>query len=328
MRRTHHEWDHGKELTGYIARRLLSVIPLILIITVIVFSLSFVIPGDPARTLAGGLNASQQQVNLVRHQLGFDRPVIVQYWQWLTHAITGNLGHSLYDGSSVSGAIVHRFPITLSMALGAVFFIILLGVPAGIAAGTHPGGKIDRLVTLGTSAAIAVPDFWLGIVLVIVFAVKVHWVPALGYVPFTTSPVQWARHLLLPWLVLGIGGAAPMARQLRGSMIDVLDQDYIRTAGAKGLSRRTVVYKHALKNAALAPVTILGIQFAYLLGGTLILENIFSIPGLGNYFFDALSGKNLPVIQGVILVYALTFVLINLAVDVLYAYINPKVRLG
>jgi len=315
-------------LTGYIARRLLSVVPLVLIISLIVFSLTLVIPGDTARNLAGGLHASQQQVNTVRQQLGLDKPVLVQYWRWLTHALHGNLGLSLYDKSSVSNAIVHRFPITLSMALGALFVIVLLGVPAGIAAGTHPGGVVDRLVTLGTSAAIAIPDFWLGIVLVIIFAVKAHLLPSIGYVSLTTSPLEWARHLLLAWLALGIGGAAPLARQLRGSMIDVLDQDYIRTAGAKGLPRRSIVFKHALKNAAIAPVTILGIQFAYLLGGTVILEGIFSIPGLGNYFFNGLENKDLPVIQGVMLVIALTFILLNLLVDVLYAYINPKVRLA
>jgi peptide/nickel transport system permease protein len=315
-------------LSGYIARRLLTVVPLVLLISLGVFSLTFIIPGDTARNLAGGLHASPDQVAKVRQQLGLDKPVLVQYWRWLTHALHGNLGLSLYDRSSVSHAIVQRFPITLSMALGALVVILLLGIPAGIAAGTHPGGAIDRVVTFGTSVALAVPDFWLSIVLVILFAVKVHILPSIGYVSFATSPLQWARHLLLAWIAMGIGGAAPLARQLRGSMMDVLDQDYIRTASAKGLRRRTVVFKHALKNAAIAPVTILGIQFAYLLGGTVIIEGIFSIPGLGNYFENALLTKDLPVIQGVILVIALTFILLNLVVDVLYAYINPKVRLG
>jgi peptide/nickel transport system permease protein len=315
-------------LSGYIARRLLTVVPLVLLISLIVFSFEFVIPGDTARTLAGGFHATQAQVDAVSHQLGLDKPVIAQYWRWLSHALHGNLGTSLYDKSSVSNAIVRRFPITLSMALGALVVIMLLGIPAGIAAGTHPGGVIDRLVTLGTSATIAMPDFWVGILLVIIFAVKVHLLPAIGYVSLTTSPLQWARHLLLPWIAMGIGGAAPLARQLRGSMIDVLDQDYIRTASAKGLPRRSVVFKHALKNAAIAPVTILGIQFAYLLGGTVILEEIFSIPGLGNYFFNGLYTKDLPIIQGVTLVIAITFILLNLFVDVLYAYINPKVRLA
>jgi peptide/nickel transport system permease protein len=214
------------------------------------------------------------------------------------------------------------------MAIGALVVMLLLGVPLGIAAGTHPGSWMDRAVTLGTSAAIAIPDFWLAILLVIVFAVNLKALPAIGYVPITRSPVEWATHLYLPWLALGLGGSAPIARQLRGALIDVLDQDYIRTASAKGLRQRSVVFKHALKNAAIPPVTVIGIQFAYLLGGTVILEYIFAIPGLGQYFFVALNRRDLPVIQGVTLVIAMTFVFLNLLVDVLYAYLNPKVRLA
>jgi peptide/nickel transport system permease protein len=267
-------------------------------------------------------------VLVVRHQLGLDKPIIVQYWRWLTHALRGNLGTSLFKSTSVAAEIHRRFPVTLSLAVGALVLIVALGVPAGIAAGTHPGSLIDRIVTLGTSTAIAIPDFWLATILVVVFAVKLKVLPAIGYVPITHSPVQWATHLYLPWLAMGLGGAAPVARQLRGALIDVLDQDYIRTAGAKGLPEWRVVLKHALKNAATAPVTIIGIQFAYNMGGTVILEYIFSIPGLGQYFLIGLNSRDLPVIQGVTLVIALTFVVLNLAVDILYAYLNPKVRLG
>jgi peptide/nickel transport system permease protein len=315
-------------MTGYVARRLLAAVPLLLIISVIVFSLTFLIPGDPAQTLAGGLHATPDRIVAVRHQLGLDKSLLDQYWRWLTHSLSGDLGSSLFSHNSVSAEIGRRFPITLSLAIGALVVTLLLGIPAGIAAGTRPGSVIDRLVTLGTSTAIAIPDFWLGIMLVIVFAVKLKALPAIGYVGFTQSPVAWATHLYLPWLALGIAGAAPIARQLRGALIDVLGQDYIRTARAKGLPARAVVLKHALRNAAIAPLTVTGIQFAYLLGGTVILEYIFSIPGLGLYFFNALNGKDLPVIQGVTLVVALTFVVLNLVVDVLYAYINPKVRLG
>jgi peptide/nickel transport system permease protein len=313
---------------SYVARRLIVLIPLLLLISFFVFAMAFVIPGDPARVLAGGLHAPESRVIAVRHQLGLDRPVVTQYGHWLGHALTGNLGTSIFKQTSVSTEIAHRFPVTLSMAVGALAVMILLGVPAGVAAGTRPGSVVDRAVTLATSAAIAIPDFWLGIVLVIVFAVKLKLLPAISYVGLTQSPVGWATHLYLPWLGLGLGGSAPLARQLRGSLIDVLDQDYIRTASAKGLPRRQIIGKHALKNAALAPLTILGIEFAYLLGGTVIFEYIFSIPGLGQYFLTGLSTRDLPVIQGVTLVIALTFVLLNLAVDVLYAYVNPKVRLS
>jgi peptide/nickel transport system permease protein len=315
-------------MTSYVLRRLLALLPLLLLISFVVFALSFVIPGDPARTLAGGLHAPESRVIEVRHQLGLDKPILAQYGRWLGRAVQGNLGQSLFKQTSVAGEIRRRFPVTFSMAIGALAVMVLLGIPAGIAAGTRPGSLIDRAVTLGTSMAIALPDFWLAIVLVVVFAVRAKVLPAIGYVPLSQSPVGWATHLYLPWLAMGIGGAAPLARQLRGALIDVLDQDYIRTAAAKGLPGRAIVLKHALKNAAIAPVTILGIQFAYLLGGTVILEYIFSIPGLGQYFFTGLNTRDLPVIQGVTLVIALTFVLLNLMVDILYAYINPKVRLA
>jgi peptide/nickel transport system permease protein len=313
---------------GYIVRRLLSLIPLILILSCLVFALSFLIPGDPARTLAGGLKATPERVALVRKQLGLDKPVLSQYGRWVGHVGRGDLGKSLLDNTTVFTQIRQRFPVTLSMALGGMFVTLLIGVPAGLVAGTRPGTLLDRLVTLGTSAAIAMPDFWVAMILIVVFAVKLKLLPPIGFVHFTQSPVDWLQHLYLPCIALGLGGAASIARLLRGAMVDVLEQDYIRTAGAKGLRQRTIVMKHALKNAALAPITVLGIQFAYLLGGTVVLEQIFSIPGMGQYFFNALVRKDLPVIQGVTLVVAVTFVVINLTVDVMYAYVNPKVRLG
>jgi peptide/nickel transport system permease protein len=313
---------------GYVIRRVLAVIPLLLIISFIVFAMSFVVPGDPARTLAGGERAPESRVIEVRHSLGLDRPVVNQYGHWLSRAVQGDLGTSLFKQVPVRTEIARRFPVTFSMALGALAVMILLGVPMGILAGTKPGSLGDRAVTLGTSASIAIPDFWLAMVLVVIFAVRLNVLPAIGYVPFTQSPLQWANHLLLPWIALGLAAAAPLARQLRGALIDTLDQDYIRTAGAKGLSERMIVGKHALKNAAIAPLTIVGISFAYLLGGTVILENIFSMPGLGQYFFLGLNTRDLPVIQGVTLVIAFTFVMLNLVVDLLYGYINPRVRLS
>ncbi|HTT86364.1 MAG TPA: ABC transporter permease, partial [Acidimicrobiales bacterium] len=186
----------------------------------------------------------------------------------------------------------------------------------------------DRVVTAISSLAIAIPDFWLAMLLVILIAIHAHLLPAIGYTPLGTSPASWAQHLLLPWLALGIGGAASVARQIRGTMIDTLDQDYIRTAVAKGLSPLRVIGKHALKNAVSPVVTIVGIQYAYLLGGTLIIEEIFSLPGIGAYLIVAIGDKDLPAVQGVALLTAVTFVVINLVVDVVYAYLNPKVRLG
>jgi peptide/nickel transport system permease protein len=312
---------------AYIVRRLLAAIPLLLLISFAVFSLTFLIPGDPARQILGS-DASLSAINHLRRQLGLDQPLLVQYWHWLTNALHGNLGHSILKNTAVSTEIAHRFPVTFSIAIGALALTVVVGVPLGVVAATRPGSPSDRLVTITTSMMLAIPDFWLAILLVLLFSVKLKVLPAIGYVPFSSSPAQWAIHLCLPWIAAGFGGAATLARQLRGALAETLEQDYIRTAHATGIRGSVVILKHAMKNASIAPVTVVGIMFAYTLGGTVILEYIFSIPGLGQYFYQALNGKDVPVIQGVILLVALTFVLINLAVDILYAYLNPKVRLG
>ncbi|HMC41226.1 MAG TPA: ABC transporter permease, partial [Acidimicrobiales bacterium] len=205
---------------------------------------------------------------------------------------------------------------------------VLIGLPVGILAGKRPGTVADRSATVASSAGIAIPDFWLAILLAVVFAVKLHLLPDLGYVGLTQSPWGWFEHLLLPWLALGVAGGATLARQVRGELIDVLDQDYIRTARSLGIPERQVIGRLALKNALTPAMTIIGIQFAYLLGGTVIIEQIFSIPGLGSLMLQAIDTKDLPVIQGVVLLTAVIFVVVNLLVDVSYGLLNPKVRVA
>jgi peptide/nickel transport system permease protein len=313
---------------GYILRRLLALIPLLLIVSFIVYGLELLVPGDPARNILG-LNAHEDVVRTLRHHLWLDRGFLAQYWHWLSGVLHGDLGNSWFRPTeNVRTEIAHRFPVTFSMAIGALAVTILIGLPLGLISGTRPQSLRDRGVTVTTAAAIAAPDFWLGMMLIIVFAVNLQVLPASHYVPFAVNPGLWYRHLVLVWFAMGIPGAASFSRQLRGSLIDSMEQDYVRTARAKGLSERRVVLKHAMKNASLAPVTVLGLQFAYTLGGTIVLENIFNYNGLGQYLFDAITTKDLPVIQAVVLVIALTFVLVNLFVDILYAYLNPKVRIG
>lgn len=315
-------------MIGVVVRRVVALLPLLLIVSFLIYALVLLVPGDPARNILG-FRATPAQVERKRHELGLAKPFVAQYGTWLSKAVRGNFGNSWYHPTtSVSSELKRRFPVTFSMALGAIVFTLLVGVPAGILAGVKPRSITDRLVSVGSSAGIAMPDFWLGISLVVLFAVKVHALPAIGYVPFTQSPIDWATHLYLPWLALGIPAAAAIARQVRGALIDALEQDYIRTAAAKGLRRRTIVLKHALKNAALVPITVIGLTFAYLLGGTVILEYIFSIPGIGQYFYLALTAKDIPVIQGAVLVFALVFVASNLVVDIIYAYLNPRIRLS
>jgi peptide/nickel transport system permease protein len=294
-----------------------------------VYALGLLIPGDPARTLAGGLKADPAEIARIRHQLHLDQPFFAQYWRWVTHAVRGNLGQSLFPPNpSVSSQISSRFPLTLSLALGGLVVSILIGLPVGILAGTRPGSVVDRSATVGSSAGIAMPDFWLGILLAVIFAVKLHVLPDLGYVSLTQSPWGWFEHLLMPWFALGIAGGATLARQVRGELIDVLDQDYIRTARALGVPERQVIGRLALKNALTPAMTIVGIQLAYLLGGTVIIEQIFSIPGMGSLIYQAIDTKDLPIIQGVVLLTAVIFVVVNLLVDIGYGLLNPKVRVS
>lgn len=315
-------------MIGYVGRRLLALVPLLFIISFIVFSLVLLLPGDPARAIAGGPSAEESVVEAVRERLHLDEPFPQQYVRWVGGALTGDLGESWFEQRSVAGEIAARFPVTASMVVGGVAVALLVGVPLGLLAGTRPGSGVDRAVTGVTSLGVAMPDFWLAIILVSVFAVDRNWLPSGGYVPLGDDPAAWAEHLVLPWIAIGIGGSATIARQLRGALADELDSDYARTARAKGLRPRRVTMKHALKNAAMPAVTVLGIQIAYALGGTVIMEQIFGIPGMGSYALQALGNRDLPVIQGVVMLTAVIFVVMNLVVDVVYAYLNPKVRLG
>jgi len=311
---------------AYIARRLLGLIPLLLLISFAVFALVLAVPGDPARTIAGGLDASEDRVEEIREELGLDDPVVEQYLRWLGDVVSGDLGTSLFNGRTVASELAARFPVTLSLALGAVVFAAAVGIPLGILAGTRPGSLLDRALSIGTSLGIALPDFFLATAMVVLFSVNRDLLPAIGYVDLAENPVEWAEHLLMPWIALGVASAASLARQVRGSMIEVLDADYIRTARAKGLGERRVLGRHALKNALTPAMTVLGLQFAYLLGGTFIIESIFALPGIGTYMLAAITSRDLPVIQGVVLLVAVLFVFTNLLVDILYGVLNPKVR--
>jgi peptide/nickel transport system permease protein len=315
-------------MVSYVGRRLLAIVPLLFLVSLIIFFLAHLIPGDPARSILG-LKATAKTVAEKRHELGIDRSWFAQYWHWLREAVQGNFGNSWFHPTErVTDQIRVRLPITANMAVGALVVTIIVGLPLGLIAGVHQGSFIDRAVTLGTSTAIAAPDFWLAMMLVVIFSVRLHWLPAISYVNINVSPWEWFRHLILVWLAIGIPGAASFARQLRGSVIVALEQEYVRTARANGLRGSIVVLKHALKNAALVPVTVLGLQFAYTLGGTVVLERIFSYNGMGAYYLGALSNGDVPIIMGVTLLIAVTFVIVNLAVDILYAYLNPRIRLA
>jgi len=310
-----------------VVRRMVMAIPLLFASSIVVFSLVLAVPGDPAVTLAGD-NATPERIEAIRVTLGLDQPLVEQYLTWLGNVLQGDLGTSLLSSKSVSDTILERLPVTLSLALTAIVIGLLIGVPAGVIAALNRNRWPDRVATVGASAGMAMPNFWLGLVFVVVFAVKNPWFPPSGYVRITEDPWEWLRHILLPALTLGTAASAEITRQLRGSLSDVLSTDYVRTARAKGLRRWSVVGKHAAKNASIPVVTVVGLQFSLMLGGTVAVERVFGIPGLGSSIVDAVLGKDLPMIQAIVLLLTVAVVFINLAVDIAYGYLNPKVRMA
>lgn len=310
---------------SFIIRRLIGVIPVVFLVSIGVFSLTYLIPGDAAVTLAGE-TATPERVEQIRQDLGLDRPLLAQYGSWLSGVLQGDLGTSFYANQPVTEELVRRFPATLSLAFGAMSFTVVVGMALGITAARRPGSIADRLLQVVASIGIAMPSFWIALILVLVFAVTLGWLPAIGYVPLTESPADWLKSILMPSIALGIAGAAVVARQLRGALMDVLSLDYVRTARARGVSPRRIVAKHALKNAMVPVLTVLGVQAAYLLGGTVVIEQIFGIPGVGKYVYDSLFTLDLPVVQGAVIFIALLVILVNLLVDISYGMVNPKAR--
>lgn len=308
-----------------VARRLLVTIPVLLLVSLIVFSLLLLVPGDPAITIAGE-GATQETIDATRERLGLNDPVIVQYGRWLGGVVRGDLGTSLFSSQQVTSAIAQRLPATLSLAGGALVVSLLIGLPAGILAAVKRGKKFDRVVSVVVAAGLAMPNYFFGMLLILALAIWNRWLPASGYVGISEDPVLWAKHLLLPWITLGVSSAAVITRQLRSSMIGVLSLDYMRTARSKGLRNRVIYMKHAAKNAAVPVLTVIGGQVAFALGGSVVVEQVFGIAGIGRLIINAVFTRDLPLVQGIVVMFTVIVLLSNLVVDVLYGYFNPKVR--
>lgn len=309
----------------YIWRRVISTIPMLVLVGLITFLLIHITPGDPAAVVAGE-NASLEAIEEARHRLGLDQPFLVQFFHWLVAVLHGDLGTSFTSGKPVTELILDRLPITLSLTTGATLIGLLIAIPLGVFAATQRNSWLDRTTIFFTSLGIAAPEFFIGLLLVLLVALELNLLPATGYTPFADDPLDWAARLVLPSITLGLGVAAELARQVRGAMIDVLSRDYIQTARAKGLSGLSIVVKHGLKNAAIPVVTVLGLQIRRLLGGTVIVEQIFAMNGVGSLAVRAVFLRDLPVLLGVALVTAIVVLLVNLLVDLSYGYFDPKVR--
>lgn len=308
-----------------IVRRVAALVPLLFIVSIVVWGLLLLIPGDPAVSIAGE-TATPDQIEAVREDLGLNDPVHERYLDWVTGVVQGDLGTSLFTSYRVSDAITDRLPVTLSLVGTAFVLSTLIGIPAGVLAAVRRGRGLDRFLTVGTSVGVAVPNFWLGLILVTFLALRLGWFPAGGYVPFTDAPLEWAQHMALPVLTLAMAAAAEIGRQMRAGMVDVLERDFIRTHRAKGLPPHVIVGRHGLKNALIPVVTVAGLQIARLFGLSAIVEQIFNMQGVGQLAIDSVFKRDVPMIQGVVLMVTLMVVTANLLVDISYGYLNPKVR--
>ncbi|PGM57847.1 ABC transporter permease [Bacillus sp. AFS053548] len=303
----------------FIVRRIIQTIPVLLGVSLVVFLIMQMVPGDPA-TLLAGEGATKQTIEMIRHQLGLDRPVVIQYLDYVYHVLQGDFGESLRNNRPVLDEIMIRLPITIELALASIFITVVLGMLAGIISATKQYSAADISIMIVALLGISLPSFWFGLMLIYFFSVNLHIFPVAGWGTF--------KHMVLPALTLGAGGAAIVARMTRSSMLEVVRQDYMRTARAKGLKEHIIIYKHGLKNALIPVITVVGLQFGALLGGTVLTESVFAINGLGRLIVDAIRTRDLPMVQGGVLIASVIFVFMNLAVDILYRYFNKRVDLN
>jgi peptide/nickel transport system permease protein len=311
----------------FVMRRLVLSIPIVVLVSIMVFGLIHLIPGDPA-TVILGQEATPEAAAALRHELGLDQPLVTQYLTWLSHVLRGDLGRSLADRTLVIEQIALRLPVTLELTLGTFLVALLIAIPAGVLSATRRGSLVDYSSTLLALGGLSVPSFWLAIMFILLFAVKLRWLPASGYVPFAENPRANIEAMIMPAVATGIRESAALTRILRSSMLEVLGADYVRTARSKGLSNWLVVMRHALRNALVPVVTSAGLVLAGLLGGLVITETIFAIPGFGRLIVEAIYQRDFVTVQGAILVSALLVVLVNLIVDLIYALIDPRIRLA
>ncbi|MBW4701401.1 MULTISPECIES: ABC transporter permease [unclassified Micromonospora] len=310
----------------FVLRRLLQSVVVLLGVTLVVFLLLQLVPGDPVR-VALGTRFDQQTYDALRERSGLDRPLVVQYLSYVGHALTGDLGVSFRSGQPVTTIVLERLPATLSLAVTAVLLALLVAFPLGVLSAVRSGSFVDHAARVFSQFGVSVPDFWTGIMGILLFAGVLGWLPPSGYVALTDDPAGWASHVALPAAAVGLVTASILTRFIRSSVLEVLAEDYVRTAEAKGLRRRVVVVRHVLRNALIPVVTVVGVQLASLVGGVIVIEVLFAWPGIGRLTYDAVQARDYPVLQGAVLFVATLFLLTNLLVDVLYARLDPRIRL-
>jgi peptide/nickel transport system permease protein len=311
---------------AFLIRRTGQFVPVLLLGAIAVWAFIYALPGDPASVI-GGSNATQAQLARIRGRLGLDRPVWVQFWSWLTHGIHGDFGVSSVSGVPVSTLLASRIPATVQLAVFALIFLIVIAGPLGLICGLFPRSLVGRLVRSWLSISLAIPPFWLGLLLILLVCVRLGILPSVSnYVPFWTDPIGAFRNTVLPALSLAVYSSSVAARFLASSVSEVMQSEYVRTARAKGAGRVRVVFRHALRNAMLPTITVVGLQLGLFLGGTIVIEAIFTYPGIGRLLYTALDSRDYAVAQATVLLILVTFLVVNLLVDVLYAALDPRIR--
>jgi peptide/nickel transport system permease protein len=309
----------------YVLRKSGQAVLTLFIASIVVFLGVRALPGDPATAMSSE-GASPEVLAQIRQTYGLDKPIPVQYGDWVGHVLTGNLGVSPQTGLAVSAVLADRTPVTLELAGVALLLALLISIPIGVFAALKRNTALDYLSTTGSMLGLSVPHFWFGILFILLFAVQLRWLPASGFVPFTTDPVSNLQHIIMPAVVLAIGLAAVLVRQMRSAMIDSLSQDYIRTARAKGLAQSAVIGKHALRNSLTAVVTVVGLQLGALISGVVVTEEIFVVPGLGKLTLDSVFNRDYPTLQAVVLMTSAAYIVVNLITDLVYSALNPRIR--
>jgi peptide/nickel transport system permease protein len=312
-------------LFRFLAGRLLTAVPILFVVSLVTFLIMWIVPGDVSAEIAGG-DATPAEIEAIRQRLGLDRPFLERALAWYGDLLQGDLGHSYLLNRSVADAVLERLPVTLSLAALALVIAVVIGVLLGILAAVRHKTWLDQAAMITALIGLSIPDFWFGIVMIILFGVYLGWLPTGGFVPITEDFFGWAQSMALPAMTLAFTQMGVIARMTRSSMLDVLNQDYVRTARAKGMRARTVIFKHALVNAMVPIVTVVGVIAGVLLSGAVVIEAVFSLPGVGRLIVGAIQRRDFPIIQGGLLVTAAVFVFVNIVVDVLYGWFDPRVR--
>ncbi|RLD03868.1 MAG: glutathione ABC transporter permease GsiC [Chloroflexota bacterium] len=313
-------------MTKRIFSKITQLLSVLFITSLLIFSMTVFLPGDPAVTILGE-DATQQQLEKLRKEMGLDDPVFIRYGRWISKAVTGDLGYSIRSQEKVTSMLARRYPVTLQLAFLSMTLAVLIGIPAGVLAAKNRGTWKDLCVGMFAMSGMAIPYFWLGVLLVLTFAIRWKFLPPSGHFPFFEAPLENLKYMILPTITIGVSMSALVMRQTRTAMLESLSQDYVRTARAKGLSETVVVLKHTLKNALGPVVTVVGLQFGALMGGAIVTETIFSIPGIGRMVVDGIFNRDLAVVQGAIITIVISIVLINFLVDLIYTLLDKRVTL-